>query len=210
MGPTGVGLQLRYPRVESFLLRTALHIHEPMLARRDFAPAMAGTPHVGRVDSDHEPTSRCPTTRPKSTYLSCPDHHDNNGHGFLTVGILDERIGCHYSIPRRPSLPRAGSCQSGPRAHRAGQHANDSSHLDCRQRTTSDMFNSTFGRSANQNCACEAAIVTMAYDPPIAIETEILSGGLVFRQHSAGHTPNPNWPYFLTFANASSKLQHTK
>jgi hypothetical protein len=34
--------------------------------------------------------------------------------------------------------------------------------------------------------------------PPI--DTGILNGDLVFRQHSAGHTPNPNWPYFLTFA----------
>jgi hypothetical protein len=45
--------------------------------------------------------------------------------------------------------------------------------------------------------------------PPI--ETGILSGNLAFRQHSAGHTPNPNWPYFLTFAErefqASSALR---
>jgi hypothetical protein len=34
--------------------------------------------------------------------------------------------------------------------------------------------------------------------PPI--ETGILNGDLAFRQHSAGHTPNPNWPYFLAFA----------
>jgi hypothetical protein len=34
--------------------------------------------------------------------------------------------------------------------------------------------------------------------PPI--ETGILNGDMVFRQHSAGHTPNPNWPYFLSFA----------
>ena len=34
--------------------------------------------------------------------------------------------------------------------------------------------------------------------PPM--ETGILSGDLVFRQHHAGHTPNPNWPYFLAFA----------
>jgi hypothetical protein len=34
--------------------------------------------------------------------------------------------------------------------------------------------------------------------PPI--ETGLLSGDLAFRQHSAGHTPNPNWPYFLSFA----------
>lgn len=39
--------------------------------------------------------------------------------------------------------------------------------------------------------------------PPI--ETGILSGDLVFRQHSAGHTPNPNWPYFLEFADREFK-----
>jgi hypothetical protein len=38
-----------------------------------------------------------------------------------------------------------------------------------------------------------------------AIETGILSGDLVFRQHSAGHTPNPNWPYFLAFAEREFK-----
>jgi hypothetical protein len=39
--------------------------------------------------------------------------------------------------------------------------------------------------------------------PPI--ETGILGGDLVFRQHSAGHTPNPNWPYFLAFAEREFK-----
>jgi hypothetical protein len=34
--------------------------------------------------------------------------------------------------------------------------------------------------------------------PPI--ETGILDGDLTFRQHSSGHTPNPNWPVFLAFA----------
>jgi hypothetical protein len=34
--------------------------------------------------------------------------------------------------------------------------------------------------------------------PPI--ETALLSGDLSFRQHSAGHTPAPNWPTFLDFA----------
>jgi hypothetical protein len=43
---------------------------------------------------------------------------------------------------------------------------------------------------------------TMAFPP---IETGILSGDLVFRQHSAGHTPNPNWPYFLDFAEREFK-----
>ena len=41
--------------------------------------------------------------------------------------------------------------------------------------------------------------------PPI--ETGILSGDLVFRQHSAGHTPNPNWPYFLAFAERELKTR---
>ena len=39
--------------------------------------------------------------------------------------------------------------------------------------------------------------------PPI--ETGILDGDLAFRQHTAGHTPNPNWPYFLSFAEREFK-----
>jgi hypothetical protein len=34
--------------------------------------------------------------------------------------------------------------------------------------------------------------------PPI--ETALIDGDLGFRQHSGGHTPAPNWPTFLTFA----------
>ena len=34
--------------------------------------------------------------------------------------------------------------------------------------------------------------------PPV--ETGLLKGDLVFRQHNGGHTPGPNWPYFLAFA----------
>lgn len=34
--------------------------------------------------------------------------------------------------------------------------------------------------------------------PPI--ETALIDGDIAFRQHSAGHTPAPNWPAFLTFA----------
>jgi hypothetical protein len=33
-----------------------------------------------------------------------------------------------------------------------------------------------------------------------AIETSLIDGEIAFRQHSAGHTPAPNWPTFLTFA----------
>ncbi|HEY4906237.1 MAG TPA: hypothetical protein VIH74_02210, partial [Candidatus Acidoferrum sp.] len=42
------------------------------------------------------------------------------------------------------------------------------------------------------------AIINAAQFPPI--ETPLIDGDLAFRQHSAGHTPAPNWPTFLTFA----------
>ncbi|MEP7111377.1 MAG: hypothetical protein ABI760_25500 [Ferruginibacter sp.] len=32
------------------------------------------------------------------------------------------------------------------------------------------------------------------------IETGIMNGEIAFRQHSGGHTPAPNWPFFLEFA----------
>ena len=34
--------------------------------------------------------------------------------------------------------------------------------------------------------------------PPV--QTGLTSGALAFRQHSEGHTPGPNWPYFLDWA----------
>lgn len=34
--------------------------------------------------------------------------------------------------------------------------------------------------------------------PPI--ETTLIDGDIAFRQHSGGHTPGPNWPTFLKFA----------
>jgi hypothetical protein len=34
--------------------------------------------------------------------------------------------------------------------------------------------------------------------PPI--ETPLIGGEVAFRQHSAGHTPGPNWPTFIAFA----------
>jgi len=39
-----------------------------------------------------------------------------------------------------------------------------------------------------------------------AVETALLGGDIGFRQHMAGHTPGPNWPYFLAFA---AKYFHT-
>ncbi|MEO8597834.1 MAG: acetylxylan esterase [Candidatus Solibacter sp.] len=38
-----------------------------------------------------------------------------------------------------------------------------------------------------------------------SINTGILTGDIAFRQHSAGHTPNPNWSYFLDFAEREFK-----
>ncbi len=32
------------------------------------------------------------------------------------------------------------------------------------------------------------------------IETPLIDGDVAFRQHSGGHTPGPNWPTFLRFA----------
>jgi hypothetical protein len=34
--------------------------------------------------------------------------------------------------------------------------------------------------------------------PPVA--TAVISGDIGFRQHTEGHTPNPNWPTFVDFA----------
>jgi hypothetical protein len=31
-------------------------------------------------------------------------------------------------------------------------------------------------------------------------ETSLMDGEIAFRQHKSGHTPTPNWPYFITFA----------
>ena len=40
--------------------------------------------------------------------------------------------------------------------------------------------------------------------PPI--ETALIDGDVAFRQHSGGHTPGPNWPTFLTFAQRYFKV----
>jgi hypothetical protein len=31
------------------------------------------------------------------------------------------------------------------------------------------------------------------------VETGLMDGDISFRQHSSGHTPGPNWPFFLDF-----------
>jgi hypothetical protein len=40
------------------------------------------------------------------------------------------------------------------------------------------------------------------------IETALIDGDVAFRQHSRGHTPGPNWPTFLTFAERYFKAQN--
>lgn len=44
--------------------------------------------------------------------------------------------------------------------------------------------------------------------PPI--ETPLLEGDLGFRQHTAGHTPVPNWPYFIQFAEKYLKVRRSR
>ena len=39
------------------------------------------------------------------------------------------------------------------------------------------------------------------------IETLIATGDVAFRQHSSGHTDQPNWPYFLDFASQHMRLK---
>jgi len=34
--------------------------------------------------------------------------------------------------------------------------------------------------------------------PPLG--TALMDGDITYRQHRMGHTPGPNWPYFLDFA----------
>jgi hypothetical protein len=42
--------------------------------------------------------------------------------------------------------------------------------------------------------------------PPI--ETTLIDGDVAYRQHGGGHTPGPNWPVFLTFAERYFNAQH--
>jgi hypothetical protein len=44
--------------------------------------------------------------------------------------------------------------------------------------------------------------------PPI--ETGLMDGDIAFRQHSAGHTPGPNWPTFIAFAERYFKAPTAK
>ena len=48
---------------------------------------------------------------------------------------------------------------------------------------------------------------TMEFPP---METGLMDGDITFRQHSAGHTPGPNWPTFLIFASRYLKASPVK
>jgi hypothetical protein len=39
------------------------------------------------------------------------------------------------------------------------------------------------------------------------METLIDTGDVAFRQHSSGHTDQPNWPFFLDFASRHMALK---
>jgi hypothetical protein len=42
--------------------------------------------------------------------------------------------------------------------------------------------------------------------PPVL--TTLIDGDIAYRQHSEGHTPVPNWPTFLKFADRYIKVNH--
>ena len=59
------------------------------------------------------------------------------------------------------------------------------------------MFLAEAGASRVYTLLGKAGLGTAVFPP---IETSLLSGDLAFRQQSDGHTPAPNWPYFIEFA----------
>lgn len=44
--------------------------------------------------------------------------------------------------------------------------------------------------------------------PPL--ETTLTNGEIAFRQHMGGHTPGPNWPTFILFADRYIKIDGKK
>jgi hypothetical protein len=59
------------------------------------------------------------------------------------------------------------------------------------------MFMATAAASPVYELLGKRGVGTEAFPP---VETGLLDGELAFRQHSGGHTPGPNYPYFLDFA----------
>ena len=59
------------------------------------------------------------------------------------------------------------------------------------------MFLATVGASPVYELLGKQGLKTTEFP---AIGTGLMSGDLAWRQHEAGHTPGPNWAYFLDFA----------
>ncbi len=59
------------------------------------------------------------------------------------------------------------------------------------------MFLATVGAGPVYRLLGKKDLGTTEFPP---IETPLIEGDLAYRQHSGGHTPVPNWPTFLTFA----------
>jgi len=59
------------------------------------------------------------------------------------------------------------------------------------------MFLAAAGASPVYELLGKKGLGTKEFPP---IETALTEGELAFRQHSGGHTPGPNWPTFLSFA----------
>ena len=59
------------------------------------------------------------------------------------------------------------------------------------------MFLAAAGASPVYELLGKKGLGTTEFPP---IETSLTNGEVAFRQHSAGHTPGPNWPAFLSFA----------
>jgi hypothetical protein len=65
------------------------------------------------------------------------------------------------------------------------------------------MFLSAVGADPVYKLLGKTGLSTEQYPPML---TPVLGGTIGFRQHDQGHTPNPNWPAFLNFAQGFIKI----
>jgi len=65
------------------------------------------------------------------------------------------------------------------------------------------MFLAAVGAGPVYKLLSKKDIGTTEFPP---IETTLIDGDVAFRQHSGGHTPGPNWPTFLKFAQRYLKV----
>ena len=74
----------------------------------------------------------------------------------------------------------------------AGASAQGDAWVDAR-----GMFMAALGADPVYRLLGHKGLETTQFPPQL---TPLLAGDLGFRQHEQGHTPGPNWPYFLSFA----------